>query len=88
MAQKTQHASHYRPIPGLLRDLRETAGMSQRAIGERLGRPQSWVYNCEVGNRRVDVAEFCLWCLATGVAPADALMQFLKLARLKADGSR
>lgn len=85
MAQKTQHLAQYRPVPGLLRTLREEAGLSQRAIGELLGRPQSWVYNCEVGNRRVDVAEFCLWCLATGVAPPDALTQYLKVAKLRVD---
>lgn len=81
MAQKSQHATHYAPIPPLLRQLRESAGLSQRAMGVELGRPQSWVYNCEVGNRRVDLGEFCMWCQATGVTPAEGLMRYLRAAR-------
>jgi hypothetical protein len=53
--------------------MREDAGLTQRQVGEKLGRPQSWVYNCETGNRRVDVAEFCDWCFACGVVPSTAL---------------
>lgn len=58
MATKSQHARAYRPLMALLRGLREGAGLTQRDLGGRLGKPQSWVHNCEVGNRRVDVAEF------------------------------
>jgi hypothetical protein len=28
-----------------------TAGLTQRALGKRLGKPQSWVFNCETANR-------------------------------------
>ena len=55
---KSQHEPAYRPAPPFLRQLRERAGLTQRALGQRLRRPQSWVYNCESANRRVDVAEF------------------------------
>lgn len=37
--------------------MREEAGMSQRELGERLGKPQSWIHSSEVGTRRVDLAE-------------------------------
>ena len=73
MPTKAQHLAHYAPIPGILRRLREEAGLTQRQIGAKLRRPQSWVYNCETGNRRVDVAEFCAWCRACGVPPANAI---------------
>ena len=63
----------YKTVPGFLRQLREDAGLTQRQIGTKLKRPQSWVYNCESGNRRVDVAEFCEWCKACGVSPAKAI---------------
>ena len=63
----------YKAVPGFLRQLREDAGLTQRQIGTKLKRPQSWVYNCESGNRRVDVAEFCEWCKACGVLPAKAI---------------
>ena len=78
MATKSQHAPSYEPLMALLRALREEAGLTQRALGESLGRPQSWVHNCEVGNRRVDVAEFAAWAQACGVEPAAAFARFLE----------
>ena len=74
---KAQHAPDYRPVPGFLRGLREEAGLSQRALGTRISKPQSWVYNCESANRRVDVAEFVAWCRACGVDPAKAFGRLL-----------
>ncbi len=78
MPTKPQHARRYENLPKLLRTIREEAGLTQRAIGARLRRPQSWVYNCETGNRRVDLAEFCDWCKACKVDPAAAIRRFLK----------
>ena len=75
MGTKAQHRQGYRRLPTFLRRLREDAGLTQRAIGAILKRPQSWVYDCETGNRRVDVAEFCDWCRACGTEPSDALNQ-------------
>jgi transcriptional regulator with XRE-family HTH domain len=81
MATKAQHGPSYAPLPGLLRALREQAGLSQRGLGLRLNKPQSWVYNCEIANRRVDVAEFAAWASACGVDPADAFARFLAATR-------
>ena len=64
-------------MPPLLRTLREEAGLTQRELGKRLKKPQSWVYNCETANRRVDVTEFIAWAKACGVTPQDAFEQFL-----------
>ncbi len=77
MATKAQHARRYLPLPPLLRSLREEAGLTQRGLGEAMRRPQSWIYNCEVGNRRVDLAEFCDWCRACGIDPAAAVRRFV-----------
>ncbi|MEM6392786.1 MAG: helix-turn-helix transcriptional regulator [Planctomycetota bacterium] len=76
MSTKAQHARAYRKLPGFLRELRESAGLSQRALGERLKKPQSWVYNCETANRRVDLVEFIQWAEACGVEPEAAVCQF------------
>ena len=73
MPNKAQHHARYRPVSAFLRRLREEAALTQRDIGDKLKRPQSWVYNCETGNRRVDVAEFCDWCRACGIPPANAV---------------
>ena len=61
---KAQHSTAYRAVPPLLRRLREEAGLSQRELGARMKRPQSWVYNCETANRRVDIMELIAWCRA------------------------
>jgi hypothetical protein len=73
MGTKAQHERRYAAIPDFLRTLREEAGLTQRQIGQILRRPQSWVFNCETGNRRVDVAEFCDWCRACKTDPANAI---------------
>jgi hypothetical protein len=60
----------------LLRTLREEAELTQRDLGERLDKPQSWIHNCEVGNRRVDVSEFAAWAEACNVEPQVAFRRF------------
>lgn len=79
MATKSQHARAYRPLPSFLRALREEAGLTQRELGKRLKKPQSWVHNCEAANRRVDVTEFIAWATACGVEPGQALSRFVAL---------
>jgi hypothetical protein len=74
---KAQHMPAYRPVLALLRQLSEQADLSQRGLGDRLKRPQSWIYNCETGNRRVDIAEFAAWCRACGADPHQALDRVL-----------
>lgn len=78
MCAKAQHALKYGLLPALLRDMRQEAGMTQRELGTRLNKPQSWVYNCEVANRRVDITEFILWSKACGVDPLLAFKRILK----------
>jgi hypothetical protein len=79
MATKAQHAPPYQRLPGFLRTLREEAGLTQRQLGARLRKPQSWVYNCETGNRRVDLTEFVDWAIACDLAPQTAFVRFLGL---------
>jgi hypothetical protein len=77
MATKAQHDPVYLRLPPFLRRLREEAGLTQRALGAVLGRPQSWVFNCETGNRRVDVTEFAAWARGCGADPVAAFTRFL-----------
>jgi hypothetical protein len=81
MPIKAQHDRRYQLIPPLLRNLREQAGFTQRELGRRMRRPQSWIYNCETANRRVDVAEFVVWCRACNSDPQDALKRFIDASR-------
>lgn len=78
MSTKAQHSPAYRRVRELLRTIREEASLSQRALGERLKKPQSWIYNCETGNRRVDVAEFCEWASACDIDAVAAVKRLLK----------
>lgn len=73
MSTKAQHSKRYQPVPGLLKRLRDDAGLTQRGLGELLDVPQSWVYKCEAAIRRVDVAEFADWAEACGVEPGTAI---------------
>lgn len=79
MATKAQHSSSYGHLPPFLRKMREEAELTQRELGKRIRKPQSWVYNCETGNRRVDVTEFVAWARACGVGAEDAFAQLLEL---------
>lgn len=77
MSPKAQHSLAYKKLPIILRNMREQAGLTQRQIGAKLRKPQSWIYNCEVANRRVDVTEFIAWSKACGVDPETAFRQLL-----------
>ena len=79
MATKAQHSPDYQHVPVFLRTLREEAKLTQRVLGKRLKKPQSWIHNCETGNRRVDVTEFIAWARACKVDPEDAFARLLDL---------
>lgn len=77
MGTKVQHLEEYKQLPKFLRKLREDAGLTQRALGEAIDKPQSWVQYCETGSRRVDVAEFIQWSNVCKVSPEKAFKKFL-----------
>jgi transcriptional regulator with XRE-family HTH domain len=77
VSRKAQQQPVYKKLPPLLRRLREEAGLTQRDIGMQLKKPQSWVYNCESANRRVDVTEFILWATACRIDPREAFGRIL-----------
>lgn len=85
---KSQHALGYRPIPRLLREMREAAAITQRELASRIRRSQPWVHKSEIGERRVDISEFLEWCLACDVEPEQAFRQLLKVAVYAAPGRR
>ena len=77
--RSAQQDPGYEPIPGFLRQLRQEAGLTQRSLGQQLGKPQSWVQNCEIGVRRVDVREFVAWSSACGVNPKVSMNRLLQV---------
>jgi transcriptional regulator with XRE-family HTH domain len=78
---KALQAMRYRGLPGLLRQLREEAGLTQRELGKKLRQHHSLIHNSETSERRVDVAEFIDWCEACGASPAEVFQRVLKLRR-------
>ena len=79
MPTKPQQARRYRSVPTLLRSIREEAGLTQRDLALQFGKGHAWVYNCETGNRRVDVSEFIDWCKACNVDPVVGLRRLMAL---------
>lgn len=58
MGSKTAlHTKRYKAFLVRLRRAREEAGLSQEDVAKLLGRPQTWVSKCELGERRVDFVE-------------------------------
>lgn len=55
---KTIHDERYKRLVSQLRECRVAAGLSQVQVAERLGVTQSFVSDCENGERRIDVVEF------------------------------
>lgn len=55
----TINATEYEAMVERLRKARQEAGMTQEAVAELLGRPQSFVSKVESGGRRIDPVELC-----------------------------
>ena len=76
---KAQHAHRYAQLPGLLRELREGAGLTQRQLAEKLSVTHVFVHKSEVGDRRVDVTEFMDWSVACGTDPVQAIKRLSRI---------
>lgn len=55
----TLHAREYDALVERLRKAREDAGLTQEAVAEVFGRPQSFLSKIESGERRIDPVELC-----------------------------
>ena len=67
-SSKALRTRRYRAFLERLRQARLDAGLTQVAIAAGLGRPQTWVSKCELGERRVDFVELEDWAGACGKA--------------------
>jgi transcriptional regulator with XRE-family HTH domain len=56
-SSKALQTRRYRAFLERLRRAREEAGLTQAQVAAKLGRPQTWVSKCELGERRVDFVE-------------------------------
>lgn len=58
---KSIHDPRYVDMISLLKQVRKAKGISQVALGERLGRDQKYVSKVESLVRRIDFIELCDW---------------------------
>ncbi|HZV33382.1 MAG TPA: helix-turn-helix transcriptional regulator [Verrucomicrobiae bacterium] len=63
---------------GLLREIREKQGLSQKAVAIRLNLPQSYISKYELGERRLDFIETMIVCEALGTTLNKFLRQYLR----------
>jgi transcriptional regulator with XRE-family HTH domain len=66
----SRHTARYKRLQTALKAARKAAGLTQAQVGERLGRPQSYVNKYESGERRLDVIEFLDVANAIGLSPS------------------
>jgi len=52
---------------------RKDAGITQAELGERIGQRQTFISKVELGERRIDVAEFVELCSALEIDYAELL---------------
>jgi transcriptional regulator with XRE-family HTH domain len=63
---KALQSKRYRAFRETLRRARLAAELTQVEMAAILGRPQTWVSKCELGERRVDFVELEDWAAACG----------------------
>ena len=56
-SSKALQTKRYRAFLAQLRRARLDSGLTQVEIAKRLGKPQTWVSKCELGDRREDFVE-------------------------------
>lgn len=66
----------YEVLQGMLRKIREDAGLTQYELADALGVPQSVISKIESGERRVDVVELRAICRVCGVELVDMVRSF------------
>jgi transcriptional regulator with XRE-family HTH domain len=75
------YSQKYGRFRALLRKIREEAGLSQTALAEKLGKPQTFVSKSELGERRIDFLETLEFCEACRVPVSQFIERLAKSAR-------
>lgn len=76
--RKTIHSEEGQLLGSMLRELRESAGLTQRELCRLLEREHSFVSKYELGERRVDIVEFYWICLACGANPETEARRIMR----------
>lgn len=76
--KKSTFTKHYAGIRKKLVELRKSAGLSQRAAADKIGRERSFISRIELGERRLDLVEL-FWLLR--VYKADPISEVSALLK-------
>jgi transcriptional regulator with XRE-family HTH domain len=76
MGRTSIHSTDHQRLVGLLRQIREEAGLRQVDLADRLGRHQSFVSKYETGERRLDLVELRDVARACGVSITELIRRF------------
>lgn len=87
MPRESVRSPAYRAVADALVRARGRAGLTQRQLAERLGRPPSLVANIELGERRLDLVELVRLADALGEDPKFLVAEVLAKV-LAAGGAR
>ena len=68
---KSIYTHEYRTVTRLLREARESAGITQVELADKLGQSQSFVSKYERGERRLDIIQLRTVCQTLGMKLAD-----------------
>ena len=72
------YSPRYGRFRALLRKIREESGLSQAALAEKLGKPQTFISKSEIGERRIDFLETLDFCEACHVSPIEFINRLQK----------
>ncbi len=75
--KKAISSDQYLNLVNWLKESRLALGWSMRDLAERLEEPHSVVQKVESLERRLDVFEYCTYCKALQLNPADGIKFFL-----------
>lgn len=67
------HTEEYKKLCLKLKQARLDAGLTQKQLADKLGKPQSYVAKYELAERRLDVIEFGNVCKVLGLDGAKVL---------------
>lgn len=71
------HTREYDALRKLLRELRESRGVTQEVLSHALKRPITYIGKVEVGTRRLDVIELLEICQALDQDPAQVVAELM-----------
>ena len=63
----------YQAAVRVLIEARKAAGLTQRTLAERIGRPYTVIANIERGERQIDVVEFIAIARALGLGESELM---------------